>query len=258
MIGSSAAIALLLAVGCGGGASNTNNNDKSGNSNSSQGLSGPYEFVAVSGEPNGETTLIDVNLVPSGANMSASGPNNIQVATYLHKTWYVNGKCAVGQDSTLTGTVSGNNVTFTFSQGQNSFSGQGTLDGTNLSGTYSAKSGSCTDSGTFTGKPVSALSGTFAGTLELPIGIDQVSATLTETQSSALSVQATLSGADSGTFTFSGTAVGNVAYVSGTVDGNPVQFFGYFDKEGTYTGTPNSIACFDDYSLAYEGLLVKQ
>jgi hypothetical protein len=73
-----------------------------------------------------------------------------------------------------------------------------------------------------------------------------------------LTVQATLTGAYNGTFTFSGSAVANVMFVSGTVDGTAFSLFGYFDRSGTYTGTPNSIAVFDYSTLGYEGLLVKQ
>lgn len=89
-----------------------------------------------------------------------------------------------------------------------------------------------------------------------------MTATLTEGSNNSLTVQATLSGTDNGSFTFSGSAIANVMFVAGTVNGNPFALFGYFDSNGTYTGTPNSIEVFDDNLVngvyADYGLLVKQ
>ncbi len=95
-------------------------------------------------------------------------------------------------------------------------------------------------------------------TLTFPSGIDEVTASFTEGSNNGLTVQTALTGADNGSFTFSGSAVANVAFVSGSIDGNTFSLFGYFDSTGTYTGTPNSIAVFDYDTLVYEGLLVKQ
>jgi hypothetical protein len=101
------------------------------------------------------------------------------------------------------------------------------------------------------------LAGTFSGTLNFPLGTDNVTATLTEGSGYSLTVQTTLSGADNGNFTFSGSAVANVMFVSGTVDGKAFSLFGYFDSSGKFTGTPNSIVVFDYNTLAYYGMLVK-
>jgi len=248
----SISLALLFAVGCGGGSG-------SGGSGS-QGLSGSYEFVAVSSVHAGSKTLIDANLSANGAGTSASGPSQVQTATYVNGLWYVNGGCSSsspGQNS-VTGTVSGSNISLTFNEGGNVFTGQGTVSGTTVSGSYSGNSPGCTDSGTFTGTVVPALGGTFSGTLNFNLGSTQATATLTEGTGNSLTVQTTLTGAYSGNFTFSGSAVANVMFVSGTVDGTAFSLFGYFDSKGTYTGTPNSIAVFDYNTLAYEGLLVKQ
>ena len=71
-----------------------------------------------------------------------------------------------------------------------------------------------------------------------------------------------MTGADNGNFTFSGSAVANVMFVSGSINGNSFSLFGYFDSSGTYNGTPNSIAVFNDNLVngvyADYGLLVKQ
>jgi len=251
---------LLFAVGCGGGGSS---NSGGGSSGSSQGISGSYEFVATSNTTSGSTTLIEANLSANGAQSSASGPSQVQTATRLNGVWYVNGACSSsspGQNS-ITGTVSGSSITLTFNEGGNTFTGQGTLNGTTVSGTYSGTNSNCSDSGTFTGAQVPNLAGTFSGVLNFPSGSDQVTATLTEGTGYGLTVQTTLSGADNGSFTFSGSAVANVMFVSGSVNGNPFSLFGYFDSTGTYTGTPNSIQVFDDNLVdgvyANYGLLVK-
>jgi hypothetical protein len=149
-------------------------------------------------------------------------------------------------------------MSVTFNEGGNVFTGQGTITGNTISGTYSGSSPNCPDSGTFTGAMVPNVAGTFAGTLLFPSGIDQVTATFTEGSNHTLTVQTTLSGVDNGSFGFSGSAVANVAFVSGSVGGVPFSLFGYFDSSGTYTGTANSIAVFDYATLSYEGLLVKQ
>ena len=245
---------LLLAVGCGGGSSSAGS------------ISGPYEFVATSNTTSGWTTLIEANLSANGTQISATGPNQVQTATRLNGVWYVNGdgQCPYslpGQNS-IGGTVSGNNITLTFNEGGNVFTGAGIVSGSSISGTYSGGNSDCSDSGTFTGTKVPKLAGTFSGTLNFPSGADLVTATLTESSGNLLTVQTTLSGADNGAFTFSGSAVGNVMFVSGMVNGNQFSLFGYFDSSGTYNGTADSIQVFDDVAgdgvYANYGLLVEQ
>jgi hypothetical protein len=249
----------LLLSGCGGSGSGNGTTGGGGGSGSPQAISGAWEFVAKS-STDGSTTLIEADLSASGVQTSASGPSQVQTATYFNNVWYVNGACvssSPGQNS-VSGTVSGNSLSVTFNEGGNVFSGQGTVSGTTVSGTYSGSSAGCSDSGTFTGTQVANLSGTFAGTLFFPAGADQVNATLTEGSGYSLTFQTTLSGTDNGKFTFSGSAVANVMFVSGTVNGGSFSLFGYFDKGGTYTGIANSIAVFDYNTLAYDGVLVQQ
>jgi hypothetical protein len=205
-------------------------------------------------------TLIEADLTANGAETSASGVSQVQTATYLNSLWYVNGSCpspSPGQNS-ISGTVSGNSISLTFNEGGNVFTGQGTLSGTTISGTYSGSSSDCSDSGTFTAAQVPSLAGTFTGTLVFPSGSDQVTATLTEGNNYALTFQTTSSGTDNGDYTFTGSAVGNVAFVSGSISGSSFHLFGYSDVSGRYTGTPNSIAVFDYDTLEYQGLLVRQ
>jgi hypothetical protein len=245
---------LLAAIGCGGGSS------------SSGSISGPYEFVATSNTTSGWTTLIEANLSANGTQSSANGPNQVQTATRLNGVWYLNGDGACpnptpGQNS-ISGMVNGSNITLTFNEGGNVFTGEGTVNGSTITGTYSGTNAGCSDSGAFVGTQVPNLSGTFSGILSLPSGSDQVTATLTESAGDFLTVQTTLTGADNGTFTFSGSAVANIMFVSGSVNGNSYSLFGYFDNSGTYNGTADSIQVFDDIAgdgiYANYGLLVEQ
>lgn len=249
-------VALCFVLACGG----SNNSSSTGSGTGSRGIAGSYEFVATSNQTLGSTTLIEANLTANGSNISASGANQVQTATYLNDVWYVNGACpssSAGQNS-VSGSMSGNSITLTFNEGGNVFTGQGTVTGTTVTGTYSGSNANCSDAGSFTGTLVPSLSGTFSGTLFLSYGLDNVTATLTEASGNALTFQTTLSGADNGNFTFSGTAVANVMFVSGSVGANSFSLFGYFDKTGAYTGVPNSIAVFDYQTLDYLGLLENQ
>lgn len=246
-------LVLLFTLACGGGSSGSSGTP------GPTGIAGAYEFVATSTTKPGSTTLIETNLTAKGAQSSGTGPSQVQTATYIGGAWYVNGGCPIiTPGNSVTGTVSGSNITLAFNEEGNSFTGQGSVSGTTVTGTYSGTNTNCSDSGTFTGTLVPGLAGTFAGQLNFATGTDQVSATLTEGTGNSLTVQAVLSGTDNGTFTFSGSAVANVMFVSGTVNGNSFSLFGYLDRTGVYTGTANSIAVFDDQSLLQEGLLVKQ
>jgi hypothetical protein len=245
----------LFTTGCGGGSSGSSSGG--GGTPSGSGISGAYEFVATSGST-GDVTLIEADISANGNQSSASGPNQVQTATYHSGTWYVNGICSSqspGQNS-ISATVSGSSIALTFNEGGNTFTGQGTLTGTSISGSYSGNNANCSDSGTFTGTVVSNLAGIFAGNLSFPGGSDYVVATLTEGSNYSLTVQTTLTGTDNGNFIFSGSAVGNVMFVSGSINGGAFSLFGYFDNTGRFTGTANSIAVFDYNTLAYDGLLV--
>ncbi|MGB7600230.1 MAG: hypothetical protein WBM24_07995, partial [Candidatus Sulfotelmatobacter sp.] len=227
---------------------------------SSTEVSGAWEFVATSAT-NGSTTLVEADLTADGDQFRASGPSAVQTATHVNSVWYVNGKCSSvspGQNS-VSGAVTGNAISMTFNEGGNVFTASGALSGNSASGTYSGNSPDCPDSGTFTGIQVPNLSGTFSGTLSFSNGAkDHVTATLTEGSDYSLTFQTDLAGTDNGTYIFLGSAVANVAFVSGSINGNAFQLFGYFDGSGTYTGTPNSIEVFDYNTLQTDGLLVKQ
>ena len=235
-------------------------------------LEGAYEFVITS-NLTGSTTLVEANLRAGQNQSNASGPSQVQIVARENKNWYVNGICftaAPGQNS-VAATVSGNNVNVTFNEGGNTFSGQGVVAGTSISGNYSVTGSDCpdlqniigvpagSDSGGFTAVQVPELGGTFAGPLNLPGGPANTSLTLSEDSNQALTVGAVLnSPGKEGNFVFSGSAVGNVMFVSGSVNGTEISLFGYFDRAGRFTGTPNTIQVFDYDTLTNIGLLIKQ
>lgn len=254
-------VLLILTIACSGG-----NGVPMGSS-----VSGAYEFVVTSNVTGG-VTLVEANLAASGNQISATGPTQVQILTFEKKNWYVNGVCAgatPGQNSVAAG-LSGSNVALTFNEGGNALAGQGVLTGSEITGNYSVTDSTCpdlvgvsfppgSDSGGFVGNQVPNLAGTLSGTLNLPDGTDNVAFTLTEGANNALTVSAQVTGvADNGTFALTGSAIGNVMFVSGTINGQPLSLFGYYDKAGTYTGMTNSLLVFDYSTQAKLGLLIEQ
>jgi hypothetical protein len=256
-----AAVLLVSTLACGGHSSLTPTT-----------VSGPYEFVVTSNVTGG-ITLVETNLSASGSQSSASGPSQVQILTLEKKIWYVNGVCpgnTPGQNS-VSASATGDNITVTFNEGGNQFSGAGSLTGSTINGNYSITGSSCpdltgltgyppgTDQGGFAGNIVPPLAGTFSGSLNLPDGTDNASFTLTENSDTTLNVSAQLTGSvDNGTFTFTGYAVANTIFVSGTVNGQQLDLLGYYDRSGTYTGMPGSILIFDYDTFTSAGLLLAQ
>jgi len=255
------AVILVLLVACSGSSNLTN-----------PPVSGAYEF-AVTSNVTGGVTLVEANLTANGNQSSASGPNQVQILTLEKKTWYVNGVCpgsTPGQNSVAAG-VDGNNIALTFNEGGNGFTGAGVLTGTEITANYSITNSTCPDlvgvvgfppgfdSGGIVGNQVPQLAGTFVGQLNLPNGLDDAAFTLAENSDHTLIVTANLTGSvDNGTFTLTGSAVGNIIFVSGSVSGQTLSLFGYFDRAGTYTGMINSILVFDYDTLTKDGLLIGQ
>jgi hypothetical protein len=253
--------ALLISTLCCGGATRVAPNAN---------VSGAYEFVVTSNVTGG-VTLVEANLAANGNQSGATGANQVQVLTFEQKNWYVNGICpgsTPGQNSVASNT-SGNNISLTFNEGGNAFSGQGVLNGTTINANYSINNSSCpdltgltgyppgTDSGGIVGNQVPKLTGTYSGPLSLPDGTDNAALTLSENPDLSLAVSAQLTGpADNGIFTFSGAAVGNIVFVSGSVNGQNLNLFGYYDRTGTYTKMPNSLLVFDYATRTTVGLLL--
>jgi hypothetical protein len=256
----------LFALGCGNAHSSL----------SPSTVSGAYEFVVTSNVTGG-VTLVETNLSENGNQISASGPAQVQILTLEKKTWYVNGICAgstPGQNS-VSASLNGTNVAVTFNEGGSQLPAQGVITGTQMTGNYSISGSSCpdltglpssvppippgVDQGGFVGNEVPNLAGTFSGALNLPDGTDNASVTLIENSDASMNATVALTGAvDNGTFNFTGSAVGNVLLVTGTVNQQNLTLFGYFDRAGTYTGFPNSFLIFNYATLTKAGLLLGQ
>lgn len=254
---------LVLATACGNG---------SGKSTSTPAVSGAYEFVVTS-DVTGGVTLVEADFTANGNQSSAVGPSQVQILTLENKNWYVNGVCpgAMPGQNSLATNINGNNVALTFNEGGNALPGQGVLTGATITGNYSISDSQCPDLvgeivyppgydfGGFVGSLVPELTGAFSGSLNLPDGTDNAALTLSEGANNTLTVSAQLNGpADNGTYTLTGSAVGNVMFVSGSINGQAMTLFGYFDNAGAYTGMTNSLLVFDYGTLAKVGLLLKQ
>jgi hypothetical protein len=255
-----------LAVGCGTGHG----------SFSAATVSGAYEFVITSNVTGG-VTLVETNLSASGTQMSASGPSQVQILTLEKKTWYLNGVCASstpGQNS-VSASLNGSKLSIMFNEGGYQIPAEGSITGVQMTGNYSLAGSNCpdltgspstippippgVDQGGFVGNEVPSLGGTFSGTLNLYDGTDNAAITLAENSDSSLSATVSLTGAvDNGTFPFTGSAVGNVILVTGTVNQQNLSLFGYFDRAGAYTGFPNSLLIFNYGRLTDAGLLLGQ
>ncbi|MGB6991466.1 MAG: hypothetical protein WA232_17045 [Candidatus Sulfotelmatobacter sp.] len=254
-------VLLVATAGC---------NGHSGTLTSTPSVSGAYEFVVTS-DVTGGTTLVEANLVANGNKSSATGPAGVQVLTLESKNWYVNGICygtTPGRNS-VTADTNGSNIALIFDDGGMSLSSQGVLTGATITGNYAITGSSCpnltggigilpeSDYGGVVGNLVPQLAGTFSGYLNLNDGTDNAALTLTESNNYALTVIAQLTGpVDNGTFTFTGSAVGNIMFVSGSVNGQALSLFGYVDRTGAYTGMNNSVVVFDYNTLTEIGLLV--
>lgn len=243
-------LSLLFALACGGGNGvNSNNNSGSGLVGVEAALlAGSYEFTGKSTIAPTATRFTEANLSAKGSQLSASGPSQVQAAAFFNQIWYVNGGCTTypspGQNS-ITGTISGNEVILTFNEGGIEYAAQGVISGQTITGTYVGSNPQCQDSGTFTATLAHPPAGSFSGTLNVLSGPDQVSATITQGSDHAVTLQVSVSGADNGTFRLSGSQVGNVMLVAGSLNGTPISWFGYYDAAGLYTGTANSIAVID-------------
>ncbi|MGA7755864.1 MAG: hypothetical protein WCB05_23745, partial [Candidatus Sulfotelmatobacter sp.] len=71
----------LLVASCGGNGSGSSNSGNGG-SGSAQAISGAWEFVAKS-SVDGSTTLIETDLSANSSQTSATGPSQVQTATYV-------------------------------------------------------------------------------------------------------------------------------------------------------------------------------
>jgi hypothetical protein len=196
-------------------------------------LAGSWQFTAASTAQPGYDTLLEVNLQQSGANLSANGSNQIFiVAENPSGQNVIGGNCPGNGNDSVTGTTTGTSVSFTFNEGGNLFTITGTVgsNGTTMTGTYQSSGGGCADSGTFSGTLIPSVNGTYSGQLNFPDGTtDGVTAILTESSNDSLTVNATVSGMDTGTTVLTGTVIGGGFSASGTFQGQPIAYYSYYD-----------------------------
>jgi hypothetical protein len=226
-------------------------------------IAGPWEFIASSS--NGSVTGIEVALAegqvlvngmqePDGQ-ITASGTQIAFVAldpTTSNVTAF-GGNCLpiTSVNNLGPGSVTALNapINFTFTENGNVFNVTGTLSGDGksiLNATYTAQSGNiCSDSGgTIMGTVVSKLSGTYTGQMCPPASTscqsaadftDNVTATVSESSSSTLTLSLLLSGTDNTNFTLSGPVTGNAFSLQGTFQGQTLTYYGY--SEQVYSST---------------------
>lgn len=160
-----------------------------------------------------------------------------------------NGSHACGGVGPLTGTVSGQNITFSLNPGGTIFTFTGLLstDNTSMSGNYQALGGDCfpndeATSGTWSAVLVPPLNGKFAGTLSNSVYMSLLSGAnppspITVTGALAQSSNVGASNATlTGTITAQGYPCFTTASLSGTISGQNV-YLDVFDYTGVQIGT---------------------
>ncbi|MGA9039771.1 MAG: hypothetical protein WB421_04490 [Terriglobales bacterium] len=224
---------LLFLTGCGGSSLSTTTT-----TTPVPQIAGAWEITATSEQQPGYSTLIESNLQEATASgtgtITATGADQlVLIGQHPAGGLFFGGLCPGATTENLTGTLSTyDDLSLTLTEGAAIYTLAGTVNtsGKSMTGTYTFSSGSCPDSGTFAGIQVSALAGTYTGTLNFTNGNqDSATAILTEGVPSSFTVALTLTGADNTTVTLTGFVVGNVFSVQGTLDGQAVSYYGYYD-----------------------------
>jgi hypothetical protein len=223
-------VLLALLPGCGGGSSSSSSTTTTATIPQ---IAGSWEIKMQSVEQPGYSTLIETNMQQSSGTLSASGGNQIiLIGEHPSGGLYFGGNCSPVGTNTFTGTVSSSDaVTITLTENATVYPLTGTVTGTGktMTGTYKFQSGICHDSGSFVGQQVAQISGTYSGTLNLPNASDTASAVMAEVPG-GFTETLTLAGVDNETDTLTGFVVGSVFSVQGTVEGQSVSYYGYYDS----------------------------
>lgn len=245
-----------------------------------------WEFALTSDNSAWTTTLVEAAMNQSGNQLTASGVGSeTQTVQVNNGVW----NFPQQMQGDVSGTISGTALSLTFSS-QTTISAQGTIGQGVITGTW--------QSGTFTGelsghlvsKPVSSLTATYAGTVNIVGNYCDPTPNCTlmqtgQTQAVMPFTPQTCSndggvycggggtgmtlGGEEASFggQFSGYAAGNAAQVTfqegyasvnGAAYGTAYSVVLYYDQTGKYTGTPNSIAVMDVFDNNGSGLLVLQ
>jgi hypothetical protein len=208
----SLALLLLLSMSCGGGSSKAVTSQLSGN----------WQLSLTQNYPT-PTTQLSVSGFLMQSNSSLTG--NVQGPTITDGK----GDITCGGVGPLTGTINGQNVSFTVSPGGTTFNFTGTIssDNTSMSGVYQAQAGACFNNpttGSWTASLIPSLNGSFTGT----ITNSQYMAALTGTSAPVINV--------TGTMSQTPNVGSNVASLSGTITAQSYPCFATASLTGTISG----------------------
>lgn len=150
----SLALFLLISVGCGGGSSPVQTSGP---------LSGNWQVNLIQNYPSPQALLSASGFLNQSSNSltgSVQGPTIVAA----------NGNTTCGGVGPITGTISGQNVSFSLSPGGTVFNFTGTIssDSTSMSGSYQAETGACfayPSTGNWTASLIPAMNGNFTGTI---------------------------------------------------------------------------------------------
>ncbi len=249
-----AALALALAtVGCGANGGHGDGTATNGPNAPQNDFAGAWEFVftsvaypqgAAGATSGGNIFLVDTIITQNGSALSSSG-TQVQLASFLPKG--TSGSASTGQfapvglcnqlgtGSSVTGEAQthgtqGMSAEFSFNLGGVVYNGTVFVnpDGT-LTGTYTGGAGACGgDAGYINATGIQPLSGTYNGVLG-PYG--SVTTTFKESSNYALNVTGIPS------VKLTGSTVGNIGMVTGTVNGSAANLWVYYDSTGTYASS---------------------
>ncbi len=233
------AFVLLVTAGCGGTSSQPS---------SSGPLSGNWQVNMVADESSGATPLSAAGfIVQSNDSLSGSveGPTTVSAS----------GSASCGGVGPVSGTINGQNVSFSLNPGGTVFNFTGAIssDNTSMSGVFQAIPGPCTaagTTGTWNAVLVPPLNGSFTGTLSgstymalltgvTPVAPITVSGSITQSSNA---------GASNASLTGTITAVGYPCFttvsLSGTISGTNVYLnvFNYNGEPIGFLGVPSSPA----------------
>ena len=232
-------------------------------------ITGAWEFIAVSNNTDAsghnyvtglEVALAEgkvlVNGLPQPNGQITATSNQIAFVSQSASSLSITGFGGACQPVTTTNGLSGTAnalegpIQFSFTENGNVFNVTATLssDGKSvLNGTYTAQNGNaCTadTGGTITGLAVAKLTGVYSGKM-CPLSsscssssqfTDTVNAAASETSSGVLTLNLTLTGTDNTSLTLTGPVTGNAFLVQGTVQGQTVVYYGYYE---VLKGTPS-------------------
>lgn len=212
-------VAVLVLTACGGGpAANVTAPQTPPN------VAGPWEVTVTSSSAvDGASTLIETDLTQTTGAVTSTDASIFQ-SSPSQAYFTMGGSCPGNSVNTVSMTVAGSgSLQFNFSEGGNPFSGQGSATTSQMSGTYTSTGTGCTDSGSWTAVQTKPLTTSFAGYLTFPDGHHDYVTTNYSSTGTAVTITGTLTGDDSGTFSLSGSAIGNsvLAFGTVTINGSP-------------------------------------